>query len=202
MAIITKRDLLNLRWSLVLFAVLALAGGVTLSIAMKMFNEAQGANQRAARVKTEASNNAAQPGQVEQELREKIARYQDMTARGIIGQEHRIDWIEAIRSIKQSRKLLDVKYEIGPQELIKPELAAAELSGYEIVASPMKLDMQLLHEDDLLGFLADLRARVQGFVRVQSCDVAALAQPPVERGPTPQLQASCELAFITIPEHR
>lgn len=199
---ITKNDLLNLRWSVVLFVALTAIAAITIAFATRLHTEARQAYDQSARLRAEARRNAAQANQVEQELRDKIAKYQTMAAHGIIGQEHRIDWIETIREIKQARKLIDVKYEIGPQEPVKPELVPSELTGYDIMASPMKLDMQLLHEDDLLGFLGDLRQRVQGYLRVQHCSIGRVAQAAAERGPVPQLQASCDLSFITIRERR
>jgi hypothetical protein len=195
-----KSDLQRLQWSLLLFVVLAAAGAVIVSIASKTHNDKSAAHQQATLARDEARSKASRASQEEQELREKIAVYQKMSAHGFIGQEHRIDWIESIRKIKQARKLIDVRYEIGPQVPIDSDVVPSALNGFEIMSSPMRLDMLLLHENDLLGFLSDLRAEVQGYVRVESCDVTRAVGAVPDHGPAPQLQASCKLDWITVRE--
>ena len=104
----------------------------------------------------------------------RIKRYQDLVARGIIGQEERLDWVEQIARIKAARRLLDVQYEIQPQAPIGDAAlpGGAAAGPYEIMASTMNLHMQLLHEDDLLGFLDDLRQNVHAQLLVRECRIA------------------------------
>ena len=76
--------------------------------------------------------------------------------------------------------------------------------GHEFMSSSMKLQMQLLHEDDLLGFIADLRSRVRALIVVRQCSVERIARGPAatERGVQPQLKADCELDWITLREKK
>ena len=66
----------------------------------------------------------------------------------------------------------------------------------------MKLRMELLHENDLLNFLADLRAEVQGYIRVSGCDLARSPTAVPNHGPAAQLHATCDIDWITIRENR
>ena len=67
----------------------------------------------------------------------------------------------------------------------------------------MQMRMKLLHEEDLLNFLADLRASAQAYLRVRRCDVERLPKAAGEsRGIPPQLGADCTIDWITIREKK
>jgi len=75
--------------------------------------------------------------------------------------------------------------------------------GYEFMSSAMKLQMQLLHEGDLLGFLADLRANVRALIVVRQCNVERIARATSnERGTQAQLKADCDIDWITLREKK
>ncbi len=199
---LNKKDWSRLQWSVVLFVVLSVAGAVIAGISVKSFDEAVKANQQSKRERDAAHGKAARASEEAQELREKIAIYRTLEARGIIGQEYRLDWIEKIRKIKKERKLIDVAYELGPQQRIASEVVAPNLNGFEIMSSPMQLQIAMLHENDLLDFLADLRAGIKGYIRIRECELTRAVVPPNSRGPTPQLRADCVLGWITLRETR
>jgi hypothetical protein len=65
----------------------------------------------------------------------------------------------------------------------------------------MRLELALLHEGDLLGFLEDLRAAGNAYVSVQKCTVIRSAvggQAPGVATLTPRLRAECLVDLITI----
>ena len=193
-----KKDWQKLQWSIALFVVLSAIGAALVTLSIRDMNAADKANKAAQAEKTDARNKVARAHDEERELREKIGVYQAMLERGVIGPEHRLDWIERIRKIKQARKLIDVRYEIGPQQPIKDDVVPSSLSRFDVMASPMKLDLLLLHENDLLDFISDLRDNVQGYLRVSKCDMSRASAAVADHGPTPQLKASCEVNWITI----
>ena len=131
----------------------------------------------------------------EREIREKITRYQDILSQGRTETEHRLDWVEALQHIKESRRLLGLDFEIAPQRLLDEKIPAS--GGYAFLTSPMKLSMPLLHENDLLGLFADLSRQVHALVSIKSCRVERL--PPAS-GQKATLQARCELEWITLQE--
>ena len=202
-----KNDWQRLQWSIVLFVALALTGAGIVAIATKSFNEAVKTNQNSKQASDAARSKASRAREDAQHLSEQIGTYEQMQKRGIIGQEHRLDWIEKIRKIKQERKLIDVNYELEPQQLLDAKadhqaaaVAAPNSNGLDFMSSPMKLQMALLHENDLLDFLADLRAGVQGYIRVSKCDISRASVAATEHGPTAQLHADCDLQWITLRE--
>ena len=74
----------------------------------------------------------------------------------------------------------------------------ASAGGFELMASQMKLQMQLLHEGELLAFLAELRRSVEALIQVRSCAVERIPANNTERGRNAQLKADCTLEWITL----
>ena len=91
----------------------------------------------------------------ESEIKQKAALFSNLRARGIIGEEQRLDWVELIKEIRDTRKLIDVQYEFSPQQ----SLEKGSAGGYAFKSSAMRLQMKLLHENDLLNFVNDLRSK-------------------------------------------
>jgi hypothetical protein len=156
------------------------------------------ADQKSVAMEREAAQNKlARATDEEREIREKLVDYRKLRERGLIGEEHRIDWVERIAEIKAARRLFDVKYSIEPQRQAEyPGLAGG--GDVQFMVSPMKVEMTLLHEEDLLRFIADLRAAVSSHVLVKSCTVQRLERPASERTVAPRLRADCMIDLVTI----
>ncbi|MCX7180033.1 MAG: hypothetical protein NTX56_15145, partial [Proteobacteria bacterium] len=144
-----KEILRHIQWNLIFFLLMAILGGAAIYTSRELYVAAQKTNKLALDKRTEIQGKLANARNEEQELREKFARYENIEARGYIGGERRLDWVEQIRKIKTTRKLLDVQYELTPQQLME-----SNSSGYDFMISTMRLQMQLLHEEDLLVFFA------------------------------------------------
>lgn len=181
----------RIRWNLAIFLLLSLLGAAAVYTAIGMYSAAQKVDKQAIDKRAEIQSKLANAQNEEQELREKFARYQNIETRGYIGGERRLDWVEQIRKIKTNRKLLDIQYELEPQKVLE-----SNSSGYDFMASTMKLQMQLLHEEDLLNFLADLRDSIRAYTSVKSCSVVRRSIP----GNPAQLMADCTIDWITLRE--
>ena len=199
---LTKNDWKRLQWSIAMLVTLLLAGGAIVTLSAHALSEASKTNKQAQSDKMTAHGKAERADQEAEELREKIAVFQTLNARGVIGQEHRLDWIEKISKVKKARKLLEVGYELDPQQKLDAKVVSPTLNGFDIMSSSMKLKMAMLHENDLLNFLEDLRTQIQGYIRVESCGLARLPASPGNHGPAAQIQADCVLDWITIRENR
>lgn len=200
-----RADFRRISWSLVSLAFFVLLGAAIVAGAQLADRIARDGARKAEAERADIRGKLGRARDEEQEIRAKITRYQDLVRRGYITAEQRLDWIERIAQIRTARKLIDVQYELAPQKPVDssllPEGAAG--GGYEFMTSTMKLQMQLLHEADLLGFLTDLRASVPALLLVRSCDVERT--PPSggsERGMRGQLKADCEIDWITLREKK
>ncbi len=200
----TRDDLRRIAPSLAAALVMIALGALTVWFVLQQGQIAQRERNAAQSQRSASGQRLAQSRDEEQEIKQKIVRYNALVARGIIGEEHRLDWVEEINAIKTARRLYDLQYEIAPQKPIDTAILPGTGGSYEFYASTMQLTLQLLHEGDLLDFLADLRARARAYIRPRSCDVSRLPKSPAggtdKRGPQPLLKADCTLDWITVRE--
>lgn len=158
--------------------------------------EAERALQQAKAQLADSRNRLARAQDDEREIRARIDRYHELIKRGRTQPERRLDWVEALRNVKEKRRLLGMEYEIAPQRPLDPKQPVT--GGYSFLVSPMKLDMLLLHEYDLLGLLADLSAAVPALISTRQCTIERL--PASSQPQAAQLKANCELDWITLQE--
>lgn len=148
--------------------------------------ERDGARARLAHAETE-----------KEEIRLYQPQFVELRRKGMVGPERRLDWVEAIRLIQEQRRLLPLSYEIDVQQPYRLE-TALPTGDYALLGSRMALHMDLLHELDLLNFLADLR--LAGTFAVQDCSIrrTAAAASPVAGVVGPTLNADCTLNWLTL----
>ncbi|WIM06978.1 MAG: hypothetical protein OHM77_06845 [Candidatus Nitricoxidivorans perseverans] len=202
---ITSQDLHRLRWGIVFLAALLLTSAGIVFAATNHLKQARQEHRQAVARHDNIKSRLVRARDEEREIRAKISRYQELLARGIIGQERRLDWVERIARIQAARRLIDVQYELSPQQPVDAKLlpSGTDAGGYEFMASTMRLQMQLLHEDDLLGFLADLQKSIQALLIVRNCAVDRTGRGGTgERTPQAQLAAECALDWITLREKK
>ncbi len=136
---------------------------------------------------------------IEEERRavsEKIEVYRRLKDLHIIGEERRLEWVDAMARIRSSRELLDLRYQVERQRLLAS--LPGKPAGVDFYSSQMKVDLALLHEGDLLGFLADLRASGNAYYSVQRCTIARTGQAATGVALVPRLRANCAIDLITI----
>lgn len=124
-----------------------------------------------------------------------VDRYRALQQSGFIGNEQRINWLDALRNANERADLFGVNYEIGVQQ---PYPYAADLDPGQINLrqSVMKLDFRLLHEADLLRFFEMLKAQGTGLFHLDQC---ALRRTDIGKVLIyqPNITATCDLAWIT-----
>ena len=126
-----------------------------------------------------------------------LPTYRTLEEQGIIGREHRLDWIEALREASRDMKLPGLRYSIDSQTAYKPEFPV-ETGAFEVFASNMTLDLGLLHEGDLPDVLRRIDGRAPGLYSVSKCTIAR-AVPELGRDPTKaNLRALCDLRWYTV----
>ena len=159
----------------------------------------RGAQAQLAAAQTERRQNnerLARISEEEREVREKIDLYQRLKSLNILGEERRLEWADAITRIRTQRELLDLRYAVERQRLLAS--APGKPGNVDLYASTMKVGLALLHEEDLLRFLADLRESGNAFYAVKKCELARTGQAVTGATMTPRLRADCEIDLITI----
>jgi len=166
------------RLALPLAAALALlAAGAALIWHQRLVAAREAQQLLAARAeRAQAQERLSRIAEEEREVREKIEVYRQLRDLQIVGEERRLEWVDAMARIRASRELLDLRYTVEPQKLLRS--VSGKPAAVDFYASTMKVDLALLHEGDLLGFLADLRASAKAYYSVQRCQITRTGQPP------------------------
>jgi len=149
--------------------------------------------------RAEVQTRLASANEEEREILANLQQYQALAARGIVGEEQRLDWIDTITAIKNERRLFNIGYSIEPQKpLDYPGFAPG--GGVNFLVSRVRIEMQLLHEEDLLNFIDDLNKRGRSYLSARSCDVQRIDRGGSGGATTlaPRLKASCVFDLITI----
>lgn len=149
--------------------------------------------------RTQARDRLARISEEEREVAERIEVYRRLRDLHIIGKERRLDWADSIQRIRLAREMLDVRYRIEPQKVLIS--IAGKPGKVEFNVSVMRLELALLHEGDLLGFLDDLRNAGNAYVSVRQCAITRSgsgASPTGASVITPRLRAECQIDLITV----
>lgn len=179
-----------------LLLAILLAAGMAFGV-LQYGTKAEQALRQAQAEQAESRSRLSRAREDEQEIRAKIDRYREIIERGRTQPERRLDWVEALRAIKEKRRLLGMDYEISPQRPLDAKVVVS--GGYSFLVSPMKLEMMLLHENDLLGLFADLSAQVPALVSVRQCTIERLPGAP-QQNQAALLRAKCDVGWITLQE--
>jgi hypothetical protein len=111
----------------------------------------------------------------------------------VIGAEQRLDWIEGMEKLRQQGLVLDFKYTIAPQQGYTPN-PAIDAGNFQLSRSNMSLQIDLLHEDQLLQFISTLRSQLKGWFMLDGCSLNR-ANTGSEASP---LKAECTGGWFTM----
>lgn len=137
--------------------------------------------------------------QEEREVREHVELYQRLKDLRILGEEQRLEWVEALTRIRVARELPELRYQVERQKVLK------SLPGHpalELRSSTLKVELALLHEGDLFGFLEDLRASGHAYYSVRQCSIARAANAIPAATVAPRLRAACQIDLITLADSK
>ena len=191
-----RRDIKKMGLPIVACLALMLAGTACYFYADSYLQETRQLGTAAAAQRAEVQTRLASANEEEREIKASLQQYQALAARGIVGEEKRLDWVDTVTAIKNERRLFSIGYSIEPQkELDYPGFSPG--GSVKFMVSRVKITMQLLHEEDLLNFIDDLAKRGKPYLSVRSCNVA---REGLGGGTTlaPRLQANCVFDLITI----
>jgi hypothetical protein len=136
------------------------------------------------------------------EERDVIQKYKDAYLQlmqfGMVGDEQRLSWLDALRTANAQSQLYGVDYEVGVQQ---PYSFASEAgaNGLAVQQSIMKLRLGLLNETDLFSFFQALAAQKVGAFSVNQCNLQRTVAETTKPANQATLRAECEVAWITLP---
>jgi hypothetical protein len=192
----TREELRRLALPLVIALVLSAAGGSIIWSADQALASAQRVLVAAQAERRQDNERLARIAEEEREVRATIDVYQQLKRLNILGEERRLEWADAITRIRTQRELLDLRYVVERERLLTS--MPGKPANVDFYASTMKVGLQLLHEEDLLRFLDDLRESGNAFYAVKKCDITRVGQGIGGATMAPRLRADCDIDLITI----
>jgi hypothetical protein len=180
-----------------LAAIVLIAAGVWLiTLARDSRVKAQAQLTAAQAERRQNADRLARIAEEEREVRAKLDVYKQLKRLNIIGEERRLEWADTVTRIRNERELLDLQYRVTRQRLLKS--LPGKPGNVDFFASTMTVQLDLLHEEDLLRFLADLRASGNAYYSVKTCFLRRTGQAATGTTITPRLRASCEIDLVTV----
>jgi hypothetical protein len=192
-----RRDLKHLRLPVAACVVLVVAGAACYFAAEGYLQETKKLALAASAQRAEVQARLASASEEEREIKANLQQYQALAARGMVGEEKRLDWVDTVTAIKNERRLFNIKYSIEPQEELNyPGFSPG--GGVKFMVSSVTMNLLLLHEEDLLNFIDDLAKRSKSYLAVRSCNMQRMDRGSSGTTLAPRLQADCVFDLITI----
>ncbi len=184
-------DLQYIKWSLLTFLSIFAIGGSAVFISQKYAHNVQTAKNTAQQQLKDARKklNAARDDQ--QNMATHTKEFSAIQRRGIIGEEQRLNLIEDLDNLRKRSRVLDFKYSIAPQQPYKP-LIPLDSGNYDLNFSPMKFQLELLHEGQFNSFFDSLRRDMTGWFILENCSLERSA------GTSAKLKADCAGGWLTM----
>jgi hypothetical protein len=145
----------------------------------------------------EARNRLTEARNDRENLSDYSAEYGKLEEQDIIGDDHRLDWMEGLEKLRSQNLALNFSYNIAPQKAYAPQ-PAIDSGNFNIHYSEMKLQFDLLHEGQLLKFLDALRKQVKGHYQVEGCTLTRNEAEADANTPAAHIKAECNGGWITL----
>jgi hypothetical protein len=185
---------------------LAILGGIFVVVVVCIvFAQQYKADQEQALLTQQNQLNAArqryQSSGLEKEIiTEFLPQYQALINKGFVGEERRIEWVERLREQHKNHKLFGIKYSIKQQEKYTPAFAT-NLGGFTLSRSIMQIELDMLHEGDLLQLTESLSGANAAALILRDCEITRLNEGgALSAQLTANLHAQCELDWLTLRE--
>lgn len=123
-----------------------------------------------------------------------LPAYNQLVARGFIGEEHRQQWLDALHRIQHQLRLFTIDYRLAAQQPYQPAFWH-DRGGWQLTRSVMQLQLAMLHEGDVLTLLDALSADSGSTFMLRECVLERMSAVA-----TPAFRASCELDWLTLHE--
>lgn len=197
---LTAADWRFLRASLLVLSATLLLGSTLVFFTYQHFNQSRAALKQQQGALREAHDRLHKSGDEKDTILRYRAAYLALQQHGLVGEEQRINWVDALRAASLQLKMFGVNYQIEAQQAYQSP-AVTDTGPYRLRQSAMKINMGLLHEEDLPRFLKALAEQDAGFFIVRECDMQRQSLAMNESvGMQPHLGADCSLAWLTMSE--
>ena len=191
----------DIEWGMLRGALIGLAIAVVVTIAMVVasqhFLESNDRTfKKADRARRAAYEEYRNLDDQEQMIATYYPLFQALEKEGVIGDERRLKWTEALDQADSVLKLPGLTYSINAQSRHKAEFALED-GAYKLFSSEMTLNLGLLHGQDLFRLFRRLDEDAEGLYSIDSCTVSRSRQEPGSPKEA-HLNSQCKLYWYTI----
>jgi len=186
-----QSDFPHIKWSVITFLITLALGGSAVILSQKFAHSTQTDLRNAQKELNDARSklNAARDDQSNMSAYTK--EFSAIQRLDIIGDEQRLNLIEDLDTLRRRGRVIDFKYTIAPQQPYAPA-PALDSGNFALNYSNMKLQIELLHEEQLINFFDNLRHDINGWFILEKC---TLEKASAESS---QLKADCEGGWLTM----
>lgn len=194
----SNSDLRLMRWSLAAISASLLLSGVILYSSSKYADSAK-QNLHAAQIKmNDARKRLTMARQDLENLSDYSQEYYTLENDKIIGDDHRLDWMDTLEKLRNQNLVIDFRYNVAPQKNYAPQ-PALDSGNFDIHYSETKLQFDLLHEGQLMKFFDALRSQNNGWYQLEGCTMQRTSMnEEADTAAVPHIKAECNGGWITL----
>ena len=194
----SNTDFHLMRWSILTVCTSILLCGVILYSSSEYADSTQKNRRIAQSQLNDARNRLTMARQDMENLSVFSQEYDTLEKAEVIGDDHRLDWIEGLEKLRNQNLVIDFRYNIAPQKNYAPQ-PVLDSGNFDIHYSEMKLQFDLLHEGQLLKFFDALRSQNKGWYQLEGCSMQRVATQKLSSATAPaQIKAECSGGWITL----
>lgn len=190
----TSADIRKLGLPLAVMLVLIVIAFLIGNAAQQDAHQAEHERNTAAAAKNQIEQRLRQVRTEEMDIKERTQILQRLQSSGIAGEEKRLDWMEMLRDTQHDLRLPGMKYEFGAQTALDGS-DGANVGWY---GSPLKIQLRLLHEGDLLNSLNRIEKSAKALVIIRACKLSPLPEQGEGRTSMALLGAECDMQWLTV----
>jgi hypothetical protein len=191
--ILSKADLIYLKLSMGALLLSLVLGGGIISLSNKYQEQSLKDRQSAQNQLADARTQLSSVQNDQENMAAYAMEYDALLTQKVIGNEQRLDWIEGLENLRQQGHVLDFNYTIAPQQSYAPD-PPLEAGNFQLNRSGMTMQMDLLHEEQLLHLLAAMHTQMQGWFMLDGCTLSRTGSGDK----TTPLKAECTGGWFTM----
>lgn len=188
-----KADIRYLKWPLLVFLSALGFGSAAIVVSKDFAARARGEIQGAQSQLDAARANFAAAEEDRKNMTVYLREYGELAEHGIIGEGQQLDWIENMEKIRRLHRVLNFSYTLSRQHLHTQKIKAGR-GRFDLNMSDMALQIELLHEGQLMNFIDQLRAAPRGKFILNNCAM----ERADDASATALLRASCAGSWLTL----
>ena len=190
---IHRSDFPHLKWSLLILLLVLCSGGCMIILSHLFVTHAQRELVHAQHQLNDTRKQLAAAMQDQENIQTYSAEYGELVKLNIIGDDQRLDWTEGLEKIHQQLLVLDFKYALAPQHPYVPP-TSLDSGNFTLNMSDMTLQLDLLHEGQMIRFFNALHSGIKGWFILEHCTLERSA----DSGSSTLLKADCGGGWLTL----